>query len=125
MDLKEGLGVGKTSEPMSTEAPESEAGRGRFSGGRSGRGGHDDLPPVGRRTDAGGGVDGQADVPDIRQCRVAAMKSDTQPHVQIVGPGVVAERPLDGHRRLDRRGGAIEDRKELVGTRIDFAAALA
>jgi len=48
---------------------------------------------------------------------------DTQPHLQIVGPCAVAEPPLDGHRRLDSRRGAIEDCEELVGTRIDFAAA--
>src|SRR5262244_337975 len=119
MNLKENLGVRKTSEPMSAEAPEPEAGRGACSGGRSGGGGHDNLPPVGRRADAGRRVNGQADVPDIRECRVAAMNTDTQPHLQSVGPGAVAERPLDGHRGLDSRRGTIEDREELVGTRID------
>jgi len=35
---------------------------------------------------------------------------------------VVAERTLDGHRRLDRCRGTFEDREEFVGSRIDFAA---
>jgi len=80
---------------------------------------------MGRRADAGRGMDGQADVPDIRECRVAAVNPDPHPHLQIIGPGAAAERPLDGHRRLDRRRGAIEDREELVSARIDLAAASA
>jgi hypothetical protein len=51
---------------MSTEAPESEAARYGFASGRSGGGRYDDLPSMGRRAEAGRGMDGQADVPDIR-----------------------------------------------------------
>ena len=75
-----------------------------------------------RGADAGRGMDGEADVPDIRQCRVAAVNPDTHPHFQIVGPLAIAERPLDGYRSLDSRRGALEDREELVGTGIDFSA---
>ena len=123
LNLEKHLCVGKARKTVSTEVSKSEAARCRFSCCRSGGGGHHDLPSVGRRADAGRGVDGQADVPDIRQCRVAAVNADTHPHVQIVGPGVVAEHLLDGHRRLDSGRGPIKDRKELVGTRIDFPAA--
>src|SRR6266481_2099729 len=38
LNLKQDLGVGKTRKAMSTEAPESEAGRCGFSSGRSGGG---------------------------------------------------------------------------------------
>ena len=78
---------------------------------------------MGRRADAGRGMDGQTDVPDIRECRMAAVNPDPEPYLQVVGPRAGAERPLDGHRRLDRGRGAIEDREELVGPRIDFTAA--
>ena len=68
-------------------------------------------------------MDGEADIPDIGECRMTAVNPDTQPDLQIAGPGAVAERLLDGHRCLDSRRGAIEDREELVGPRIDFATA--
>src|SRR5215470_9918752 len=100
---------------MSTEAPEPEGDRVGFSRRRSGRCGHEDLLPMRRRADAGRGVDGQADVPDVRERRMAAVDPDTHAYLEIVGPGVVDERPLDGHRRLDSRRGALEDREELVG----------
>ena len=73
-------------------------------------------------TDAGRRMDGKADVPDIRQCRVAAVNPDTHPHLQIVGPVAIGERTLDGYRSLDSRRGALEDCEELVGARIDFSA---
>ena len=73
-----------------------------------------DFPPGGH---------GQTDVPDIRQGRVAAVNPDTHSHFQIARPGALAERSLDGHRRLDGGRGAIEDREELVGPRIDLVAA--
>ena len=107
---------------MATEASESGSSRRGFSSGLSGGGRHDDLPSMGCRAHAGRRMDGQADVPDIRECRMAAVNSDTHPHLQIVRPGVVAERTLDGHRRLDRCRGTFEDREEFVGSRIDFAA---
>lgn len=50
------------------------------------------------------------------------MNPNTHPHFQIVGPGAVAERALDGHRRHDGSGSAIEDCEELVGARIDLTA---
>src|SRR5207245_2587714 len=37
-------------------------------------------------------------------------------------PASSAERTLDGHRRLDRDGGPLEDREELVGAGVDLAA---
>ena len=108
---------------MSTEAAESKTGRRGFPNDLSRGGRHNDLPSMRCRAHAGGGMDGQADVPDIRECRMAAVDPDTHPHLQIVGPGVVAERSLDGHRRLDRCRGTFEDREEFVGPRIDSAAA--
>src|SRR5437879_8729439 len=62
---------------MSTEAAESDAGRGRRCDRRSGSPGDDDLPSVSCRADAGGDVNGQTDVPDIGQCRAAAVDPDT------------------------------------------------
>src|SRR4030095_10480813 len=86
LNLKELLGVWKTGEAMSTKAPESETACRGFPSGPSGGGRHDDLSPRRRAADAGRGMDGEADVPDIRQCRVAAVNPDTHPHFQIVGP---------------------------------------
>ena len=108
---------------MSAETAEADAGRCRFPDSRPGLAGNDDLPSVGRRADASRGVDGQTDVPDIGQCRATAMDPDTNPDFEIVGPGPIAERTLDGRRRLDGGGGPLEDREVLVGAGVDLAAA--
>src|SRR4029450_2442487 len=85
-------------------------------------GGHDDLAAVGRRTEARCRVDGEADVAGLRQRRVAAVDADPNSYLQPVGPFAGGEVALDGHRRLDGGAGALEDREELVGARVDLAA---
>src|SRR5207237_9994357 len=83
-------------------------------------------PPTWLRGAAARGVGhGPTNVPDIGQRRAAAMDPDTDPHVETPGPAPVAELALDGHGRLAGGGGALEDRKELVGAGVDLAAARA
>ena len=53
------------------------------------------------------------------------MDADPKSHLQPVGPFAGGEVALDGHRRLDGGAGALEDREELVGARVDLAAARA
>jgi hypothetical protein len=112
---------------MSTETAEPDAGRCRCPDRCSGNGGNDDLPSVGRRADASSGVNGQTDVPNIGECWAAAMDPDTDPHLKTVGqtvdPGPVAELAPDRHCRLNSGCGPLEDCKELVGARVDLAAA--
>src|SRR2546423_11207359 len=108
---------------MSTEIMEPDAGGCGGPDRCPGRGGNDDLASVGCRADASGGVNGQADVPGVRQCRTAAMDADTDPDLQIVGPGPVAELALDRHRCFDSGRGPLEHGKELVGPSVDLAAA--
>src|SRR5207245_3525901 len=61
-------------------------------------------------------------VPDVGQGVQAAVEPDASPAYHPAGPPSSAERTLDGHRRLDRDGGPLEDREELVGAGVDLAA---
>jgi hypothetical protein len=45
------------------------------------------------------------------------------PTLHLVGPTTSAQGPLDGDRRLDGRGGLLEDPEELVGTGLDLTSA--
>src|SRR5437762_4550879 len=125
LNLEERLGIRQARETMSTETSEPDAGRCRGPDRYPGSGGNDDLPTVRRRADASRGVNGQTNVPDIGQRRAAAMDPDTDPHLETPGPAPVAELTLDGYGRLAGGGGALEDRKELVGAGVDLAAASA
>src|SRR5512145_645249 len=67
LNLEKHLGIGKTGQAMAAETAEPDAGRRRCPNRGPGGGGHDDLSSVGRRAKASGGVDGETDVPDVRQ----------------------------------------------------------
>src|SRR5512145_365482 len=67
LNLEKHLGIGKTGQAMAAETVEPDAGRRRCPNRGPGGGGHDDLSSVGRRAKASGGVDGETDVPDVRQ----------------------------------------------------------
>src|SRR5437879_9917856 len=112
---------------MSTEAAESDAGRGRRRDRRSGSPGDDDLPSVSCRADAGGDVNGQTDVPDFGQCRAAAVDPDTDADRKTVGemagPDAARELTLDRDGRFDGGGGPRENGAELISERVDLAAA--
>ena len=90
---------------MSAEAAEADALRRRWPDGGPGVAGDDDLLAVGRRADARRGVHGQPDVPDIGQRRAAAVNPRPDADVEITGPCPLAERTLDGHRRVDGAAG--------------------
>src|SRR5205807_10020907 len=51
------------------------------------------------------------------------MDPHANPDLEVVGPGPCAERTLDVRGRLDGSPGAFEGCEELVGARIDLAAA--
>src|SRR5438034_10755369 len=107
---------------MSTEAAESDAGRGRRCDRRSGSPGDDDLPSVSCRADAGGDVKGQTDVPDFGECRAAAVEPDTDAERKTVGEmagsDAARELTLGGHGGFDGRGGARENGEVLIGARV-------
>ena len=42
------------------------------------------------------------------------MQADSQPHVDPAGPSAVVHRPLDRQCGLERCGGALEHRKDVV-----------
>src|SRR3989442_14396148 len=84
--------------------------------------GDDNLTPMRRRADAGHGVDGQADVPEVRQGGPAAMDSDAHSDGEIFRPALPAERTLDSCGSLDGGCGALEGREELVGPVITSTA---
>ena len=123
LNLEQRLGIRKAGQAMSTETPETNAGRRRSPDRHPGRGGHDDLPTVGRRAHARGGVNGQTDVAHIGQCRLTAMDPDAHPHLETVDPRSAAELALDRHRRFDGGTRPLEDREELVGARVDLSTA--
>src|SRR3989442_14848583 len=84
--------------------------------------GDDNLTPMRRRADAGHGVDGQADVPYVRQRGPAAMDSDAHSDREIFRPALPAERTLDSGGSLDGVCGALEDGEELVGAGVNLPA---
>src|SRR5438552_4389868 len=122
-DLEEFFDTRQAGQATTAQAAEADAGRDHPSDGDPCRAGDDDLTPMGRRADACCGVDGQTDVPNIREGGAAAMDPHTSPDLEVVGPDPRAERALDVRGRLDGSLGAFEGCEKLVGARIDLAAA--
>lgn len=56
---------------------------------------------MGSRADAGRGVDGQADVTDVRERGAPAMDPNADPDAEIVGPGVDFSAACSRHRSAD------------------------
>jgi hypothetical protein len=106
---------------MLAEAAESNAGGWcRAPEGAFGLAGEHDLAAVGRRANAGGGMDRQPDVPVLGEGWAPAVDAGAKTALQLVRPGPSRHRLLDAHRSLDRRRGPFEDGEELVRSGIDL-----
>src|SRR6266540_6418310 len=108
---------------MRAQAPEADAGRPGPTHSLAGRGREQNLAAVGHRADAGDGVNGEPDVPGIREGGTSGMNADTDLDLDLVGPSPRPRRPCDRQSGLERLRRPIEDREEFVRASIDLSAA--
>ena len=115
--------LGQAAEPPGAETPQADPVRERVEdSGANGRG-HHGLAAVRGEADARGGVHREAHVAGIRELGAPAVQADPQEHVARRGPTAGLHRPVDRERGVQRRGGAFEDREDVVAARGRHVAA--
>ena len=80
---------------------------------------------MGRRADAGGAVHGHADVVAVDDLGLACVQAHAHSDLAVVGPAVVGEGELGGHRARHSRRRLLEDDEQGVAPRAHFLAAVA